>query len=317
MTDRSSDDLRPTTHDLPSSPTFRSGFVAVVGRPNVGKSTLINRLVGQKVAITTPVPQTTRSQLHGVLTLPDAQIVFVDTPGIHEPRHLLGKRMVEVSRKALQDADVAVFLIDAAEGVTAEDEVVARLLKAVSKPVVAAPNKIDRADTAQLAEAEDGIRRLGGFRTVVPISATSGANLHRLLEVLVGLLPVGPQYFPPEMVTDQPEQLLVRERIREQAILLTRQEVPHSVGVEIEEFGHREGRDLVYIRALLHVERDSHKKMLIGRDGRMLKEIGRRARQEIEALLGTHVYLELWVKTSKKWREREELIQALYPEQLP
>ena len=298
------------------SSSFRSGFIAVVGRPNVGKSTLVNRLVGQKVAITAPVPQTTRTRLHGVVTLPQAQLILVDTPGLHAPKHKLGERMVAIAEKALHDADAMLWLVDAAEGVTEEDEAVAEVLRNTARPIVVAVNKTDRTGGAQVAAVEAQVGGLGRFRGIIPISATTGTNLDRLLDVLVELLPEGPMYYPPEMITDQPEQFLVRELIREQAILLTRQEVPHGIAVEIDEFAPREGKELVYIRATLHVERDPHKKMLVGRDGRMLKEIGRRARREVEALLGNRVYLDLWVKTSEKWRQREDLIQTLYPEQL-
>lgn len=299
-----------------SDPGFRSGFIAVVGRPNVGKSTLVNRLVGQKVAITTPVPQTTRTRLHGVVTLPHAQLVLIDTPGLHAPKHKLGERMVEVARRVLQDADAVLWLVDAAEGLSADDESVANALRDVARPVVVAVNKIDQAEGARVAAVEAQVGSLGRFSAMIPLSAIAGTNLDRLLGVLVRLLPEGPMYYPPEMITDQPEQFLVRELIREQAILLTRQEVPHGIAVQIDEFAPREGKELVYIRATLHVERDAHKKMLIGREGRMLKEIGRRARREIEALLGTRVYLDLWVKISEKWRQREDLIKTLYPEQL-
>jgi len=293
---------------------FRSGFVVLAGRPNVGKSTLLNRLVGQKIAITASVPQTTRTRLQGVLTRPEAQIVFVDTPGIHDPRHRLGAKMVRDARGALTDADVVLFVVDGSEGVTRDDEAVAAALKAASRPTVVAINKMDRVNPAALAAVEAHLRRLGTFETVISISAAAGTNVERLVEAVTALLPEGPQYFPPEMVTDQPEQFLVRELIREQAIAMTREELPHSVAVEIEEFAPRPGKDLTYIRATLHVERDSHKKMLIGREGRLLKEIGQRSRREIEALLGRHVFLDLWVKTSKAWRDKDELIRALYPE---
>lgn len=315
------DDRGPTTGSGPadeaspsSGSAFRSGFVAVIGRPNVGKSTLINRLVGQKVAITAAVPQTTRTRILAILTLPQAQLVLVDTPGIHHPRHRLGRRMVEEAKKALSDADVVLFLLDGVVGVTAEDEAAAALLLTVSSPIVAGLNKIDRVDAARLAAIEDDVRRLGTFTAVVPISATAGANVNRLLEILIGLLPAGPHYFPPEMITDQPEQFMARELIREQAIHLTRDEVPHGVAVEIEEYTPRPRGNLVYIRATVHVDRDSHKKILIGREGRLLKQIGARARREIEALLGRRVYLDLWVKVSKDWRERADLIRAFYPE---
>ncbi len=295
-------------------PGFRSGFVVLAGRPNVGKSTLINRLVGQKIAITASVPQTTRTRLQGIVHLPHAQVIFVDTPGLHRPRHRLGEKMVTDARQALEGADVGLFMLDSRAGVTDEDEAVAGVLRGAGKPVVLALNKVDRLNAGSLAAVEAAVRPLGNFQAVIPISAATGRNVERLLEILVGLLPEGPQYFPPEMLTDQSEQFLARELIREQAIHLTREELPHSVAVEIEEFAPRPGKELIYIRATLHVERDSHKKMLIGREGRLLKEIGRRARAEIETLLGGRVYLDLWVKTSKAWREKDELVKTFYPE---
>jgi len=294
----------------------RSGFVALAGRSNVGKSALLNRLVGAKVAITAAAPQTTRTRVQGVLTRPDAQIIFIDTPGIHDPRHRLGERMVAQAREALKDADVILAVFDASVPLTEEDRLTGSLIRQAGKPAVAALNKIDKIDRVNRDEAEARrreVRDLAPFSSVVPVSATRGGGIDGLIEALVALVPEGPQYFPPDMVTDQPEQLLVREFIREQAIALTREELPHSVAVEIEEFEERSA-DLVYIRATIHVERESHKKMLIGRGGRMLKEIGRRARAEIEALLGRRVYLDLWVKTSKDWRERDEMIRAFYPE---
>lgn len=294
-------------------PGFRSGFVVLIGRPGVGKSTLVNRLVGQKVAITAAIPQITRSRLSGILTLPHAQIVFVDTPGLHRPRTRLGEWMVELATRALHDADAVLFVLDGTDGITPEDRAVIARLAGARAPVVAAVNKIDRVPAGEVAAVEAAVRGLRAFSEVVPVSGVTRANLDRLIQTLAALLPEGPQYFPPEMVTDQPEQFLVRELIREQAIQLTREEVPYGIAVEIEEFSRRAGKDLIYIRAILHVERDSHKKMLIGKDGRMLKAIGQRARREIEVLLQSRVYLDIWVKISKGWREREELIKAFYP----
>ncbi|HEU5298051.1 MAG TPA: GTPase Era [bacterium] len=293
---------------------MRSGFVALAGRPNTGKSTLLNRLVGHKVAITSPVPQTTRTRLQGVLTLPGVQIVFVDTPGLHDPRHRLGERMVAETREALGDADAVLAVFDVSVPLTAEDRLTAALVRRVGKPAVAALNKAERVSGEDLAAREAEIRDLAPFTAALPVSAARGEGLPGLLEALAALLPEGPQYFPPEMMTDRSEQFLVRELIREQAIALTREELPHGIAVELEEFAERP-KDLTYIRATVHVERESHKKMLIGREGRRLKEIGRRARAEIERLLGRRVYLDLWVKTSKDWRDREELIRAFHPEQ--
>jgi len=298
----------------PSAPGFRSGVVALAGAPNVGKSTLLNRLVGAKVAITAAVPQTTRTRLRGVLTRPDAQLIFVDTPGIHEPRHRLGERMVGEAREAVRDADAVVAVFDVSGPLTGEDRATGSLVRQSGKPAVAALNKVDRVTAAEVAARTREVHTLAPFAAVLPVSAARGAGVDRLVDALLPLLPEGPAYFPAEMVTDQPERFLVRELIREQAIALVREELPHSVAVEVEEFAPRPTGAL-YIRATIHVERESHKKMVIGRGGRLLKAIGRRARAEVEALLGRHVYLDLWVKTSRGWRQRDELIRALYPEQ--
>ena len=287
----------PTSNIQEPSP-HRSGFVALIGRPGVGKSTLVNRLVGQKIAITAAVPQITRSRLSGILTLPHAQIVFVDTPGLHRPRHRLGEWMVEQATRALRDADAVLVVLDATDGATPEDRAVIARLGGIRAPVIAVLNKIDRIPANEVATVEATLAGLHAFAGVVPVSGLTGANLDGLIQ----------------MVTDQPEQFLVRELVREAAIKMTREEVPYSIAVEIEEFGRREGKDLIYVRAIIHVERDAHKKMLIGKEGRMLKAIGRRARLDVEALLQSRVYLDLWVKTSKGWREREELIKAFYPE---
>jgi len=293
---------------------MRSGFVALVGRPNVGKSALLNRLVGRKVAITAAVPQTTRSRQQGVLTLPDAQLIFVDTPGLHQPRHRLGERMVAEARQALADVDAVVAVFDASAPLGDEDRLTVALVRQSGKPAVAALNKADRVPPADRAAREAAVRDLAPFVAVLFVSASRGEGLAVLVETLLAHLPEGPQFFPPEMHTDRSEPVLVREMIREQVIALTREELPHSVAVEIEEFAPRPS-GLIYVRATLHVERDSHKKMLIGRDGRMLKAIGARARAEVEQVLGRRTYLDLWVKTSRDWRQREELIRSLYPEQ--
>jgi GTP-binding protein Era len=296
---------------------MRSGFIALAGRPNAGKSALLNRLVGRKVAITARAPQTTRTRLLGVLTLPDAQLVFVDTPGIHDPRHRLGQRMMAEAREALEDADAVLAVFDASAPLGDEDRLTASLVRRSGKPAVAVLNKVDRLRGARGGELEErraAVAALAPFAAVIPVSAARGEGTAALVEALVALLPEGPAYFPPGTATDRSEPDQVRELIREQAIALTREELPHSIAVGVEEFAERT-EDLTYIRAVLHVERESQKRMLIGRGGRMLKEIGRRARAEIERSLGRRVYLDLWVKTSPDWRRREELVRAFYPDQ--
>ncbi|HEV8354568.1 MAG TPA: GTPase Era [bacterium] len=289
---------------------FRSGFVAIVGRPNVGKSALLNRLAGQRLAIVTPVPQTTRSRLQGIVTLPTAQLILIDTPGFHEPRHRLGARMVEDVRAAAADADVILWVIDASVPPTPDDELVAAVLRMVRAPIVLALNKVDRLPRGQ-PPAPPAMGWMPVVSALAPVSAATGAGGAALVETLIGFLPEGPQFFPPEMATDQQERRLVAEAIREQAMLLTREEVPHGIAVEIEELTPREGQDLIYIRAVVFVERDAHRKILIGAGGRMLREIGRRARARIESLLGARVYLDLWVKVAKDWRTKDALIERL------
>ncbi len=299
----------------PSPPAgFRSGVVAVVGRPNVGKSTLVNRLVGVKVTITGPIPLTTRTRVHGVLSLPHAQLIVADTPGVHKPRDLLGTRMVEVTRQAVADADVTVWALDAARGITDEDHHLIPLLRTTAAPVVIVLNKTDRVSAARLETFARDVSALMLARASLPVSAVTGTNMDELVQLLVALLPEGPQYFPPTMHTDQPESFRIAELIREQAFAATRQEVPHGLAVQVDEITPRTGQDLLYVRAFLLVERTSHRKILIGRGGQVLKRIGERARREIERERGVRVYLDLWVKVSKDWRDRLDLLRAFYPE---
>jgi GTP-binding protein Era len=293
-------------------PVYRSGFVALAGRPNVGKSTLLNQLLGTKVAITAPVPQTTRTVLRGILHRPDAQVVFIDTPGLHRPRHQLGAFMVEVARRALRDADVVAWVVDASPPLTEEDRTVAAALRGVRAPVVLAVNKVDRPG-ADPGRAEAEARTLVPLAAAYRLSAVTGEGVEAFLQGLIAHLPAGPAYYPEEMLTDQPEQFLVRELIREQVIHHTREEVPHAVAVEVEEFAERPDGTL-YVRATIHVERPSQKKILIGRGGAMLRAIGTAARREVEALLGRRCYLDLWVTVTPDWREKPALIRSFYPE---
>jgi GTP-binding protein Era len=279
----------------------------------VGKSTLLNRLVGARVAITSPVPQTTRTVLRGILTRFDAQVVFLDTPGIHAPRHRLGAWMVEQARRALREVDVIAWVVDAVAGLRADDRAVAEVLRAAKRPVVLVVNKIDAAAAAAVdAVAAEAGALVPGAATC-RLSAERGVGLAEFLDVLLARLPEGPPYYPEAVLTDQPEQFLVRELVREQVIRHTREEVPHAVAVEIEEFAERDG-EAVYIRATVHVEKPSQKKIVVGRGGQMLKAIGSAARREIEALLGRKVYLDLWVAVTPGWRENLAAIRGFYPE---
>ncbi len=301
--------------DLP--PDHRSGFVAVVGKPNVGKSTLMNAYLGQKIAIVSEKPQTTRNRLLGILTLErargdaaDAQIIFVDTPGIHQPLHRLGRYMVETAVRAIPDADLVLFLTDISQPPDEEDRQIAALLRQrCHAPVLLVLNKADLLSPEEAAGHARAYQDLGDFRPFL-ISALRGDNRDRLLEAIIERLPPGPRYYPEEQVTDQQLRFLAAELVREQALRHLHQEVPHSIAVVVDQFRERSA-ELTYIGATILVERDTQKAIVLGRGGEMIKRIGADARREIEDLLGTRVYLELWVKVRKKWREDEKELQRL------
>jgi len=299
----------PTPEELP--PDHRSGFVAVIGKPNVGKSTLMNAYLGHKVAIVSEKPQTTRHRIRGILTRPDAQIIFVDTPGIHQPRHKLGEFMVETATKAIPDADVVLFMVDVSELPTAEDEQIAELIAEYCRsPVILVLNKADLLPPEKVQPHSNAYFGLVKYDEWMMISATRGDNLDKLLNMIVARLPQGPRYYPPDQLTDQDMRFIVAELIREQVLRFLHQEVPHSVAVVVEEWKQRR-EDLTYIGANIFVEKDSQKGIIIGEGGDMLKRIGRAAREEIEQLVGTQVYLDLWVKVRKKWRKDEEELRRL------
>jgi GTP-binding protein Era len=289
----------------------RSGFVAVVGRPNVGKSTLINAYLGQKIAIVSSKPQTTRNRLLGILTRDDAQVVFVDTPGIHTPQHLLGKVMVEAARRSIPDADVILFLVDGSQAPGGEDVLVANAIgeHAHQAPVVLALNKMDLWSGAEPPYL-DQYTQLLPVAARLPLSASRGDNCSELLQLIVSYLPLGPRYFPAEQVTDQHTRFIVAELVREAALTRLHQEVPYALAVMTEEFKER-SQDMTYISVTVFVERESQKGIVIGQGGRTLKEIGQAARAEIERLVGTRVYLELHVKVRPKWRQDEEELRRL------
>jgi len=292
-------------------PDHRSGFVAVIGKPNVGKSTLMNAYLGHKIAIVSEKPQTTRHRLRGILTRPEAQIIFVDTPGIHQPRHKLGEFMVETATKSIPDADVVLFLVDVSEMPTAEDEQIAQLIEEYGKaPVILVLNKADLLPPEKVQPHADAYFELVKYDDWMMISATRGDNRDKLLDMIVARLPLGPRYYPPDQLTDQDMRFIVAELIREQVLRFLHQEVPHSVAVVIEEWKQRP-EDLTYIGANIFVEKDSQKGIIIGQEGQMLKRIGRAAREEIEVLVGTQVYLDLWVKVREKWRKDEDELRRL------
>ena len=280
---------------------FKSGFVAVIGRPNVGKSTLINKVIGQKVAITSDKPQTTRSRIQCILTLDDAQIIFLDTPGIHKPKFKLGEYMLRAAESTLREVDAIFFVIDATEKFGGGEKYILERLAATDKPVILVVNKIDLIGRDKLLPiiAEYSARR--NFAAVVPISAADGTNIDALLAEAKKFLPEGAPYYPAEMVTDQPERLIVAEMIREKILHATQDEVPHAIAVDVDEFSERKG-GAIFIRATIYVERDSQKGILIGKGGAMLKTVGAAARPEIEMLLGTKIFLDLWVKVKRDWR---------------
>ncbi|WP_206911349.1 GTPase Era [Enterococcus sp. DIV0840] len=286
----------------------KSGFVAIVGRPNVGKSTLLNRIVGQKIAIMSDKAQTTRNKIQGIYTVPEAQIVFIDTPGIHKPKHRLGDFMVETAYSALREVDATLFMISADQKRGKGDDFIIERLKTMTSPVYLVINKIDTVHPDQLLGIIEDYASQMEFAEVVPISATEGNNVDRLMDVLVDQMPEGPQYFPDDQVTDHPEYFIVSELVREKVLLLTRDEIPHSVAVVVDSM-KRDENDKVRIQATIIVERDSQKGIIIGKGGKMLKQIGTKARQDIEHLLDDKVYLELWVKVQKDWRDKKVHLQ--------
>ncbi|MDT8441125.1 MAG: GTPase Era [Desulfuromonadales bacterium] len=279
---------------------FRSGFVAIIGRPNVGKSTLLNRLVGQKVAITSPKPQTTRNRILGILTTSAYQVLFVDTPGIHAAKSPLNRYMVDQARAACLDVDLVLWLVEADRPLD-DDRLVPDLLRKAKGPVILGINKVDLVAKPALLPLIDGYRDICPFAAIIPLSALTGAGEEALLQEVLQHLPEGPCYFPPDQVTDLPERFIVAEMIREQILGRIRDEVPYGVAVLVERFQENPERNLVGIDAVIHVERDSQKGILIGRGGSMLKQIGQAARREIERLLGVQVHLQLFVRVQKNW----------------
>ncbi len=279
-------------------------------RPNVGKSTLMNHLIGQKIAIMSDKPQTTRNKIHGVYTTNDTQIVFLDTPGIHKPQSKLGNYMMQTAESALREVEAALFLIDASEGLGGGDRFIIEQLKKVKTPVFLVMNKIDKVLPEQLLPMITQYNELHEFAEIVPISALKGNNVDTLLEQLSRYLPEGPQYYPADQITDHPEQFVCSELIREKILHMTREEIPHSIAVTIEDMRVKEN-GVVYIGAVIFVERDSQKGIIIGKKGELLKEVGKQARKDIEALLGSRIYLELWVKVKKDWRNQERVLKDL------
>lgn len=289
---------------------YRSGFVAIVGRPNVGKSTLLNRIIGQKIAIMSDKAQTTRNKIQGIYTRPEAQIVFLDTPGIHKAQHALGDFMVKTAFSALKGVDAVLVVVNAQEKIGPGDRFVMDRVKDMEVPVYLLINKIDTIKESDLLPIIESFTQDYAFDQVFPISAKEGQNVDRLLEQLISDMPEGPQYYPEDLMTDHPEYFIVAELIREKILLLTREEVPHSVAVQVHSMQVNEDAK-VEVQASIIVERKSQKGIIIGAQGSMIKKIGQLARRDIEILLGNKVYLDLWVKVQSDWRDRQRDLSEL------
>ncbi|HOC09181.1 MAG TPA: GTPase Era [Bacillota bacterium] len=289
---------------------YKSGFAAIIGRPNVGKSTLLNAMVGEKISIISSKPQTTRNSIRAIYTTEHFQLAFLDTPGIHRPRNKLGEYMLASAKAALKEVDVIVYVVEAGAGIGKGDNFILDLLEGVSTPVILAVNKTDLVDQSRVDALVEAFRAEREFSDIIPISAARGDNLNILRGAIVERLPEGPKLFPDDMVTDQPERFVVSEIIREKALELLDQEVPHGIAVEVELMEEAEKPGLLNIRANIYCERESHKRIIIGKGGSMLKKIGTLARGDIEGLLGCRVFLELWVKVKKDWRNTAGSLSA-------
>ncbi len=291
--------------------SYKSGFIAIVGRPNVGKSTLMNRLLGQKVSIVSPRPQTTRAKIMGIKNLPGAQLIFLDTPGIDKSGGYFHRLMVKTAMNSLEGADVILWMVEATDPLSHDDKLILEIMRSVKLPILLAINKVDLVEKERLLPTIDRFRALLPFAEMVPISAAEGDNVALLESLLVQYLPEGPPLYPLDQFTDQPERFIIAELIRERVFRLVYQEVPYAVAVLVEQVRMREGRALTDVEATIYVEKDSQKAIIIGRGGAMLKKIGELARPEIEKLLGTQVFLKLWVKVRSDWQTDDEALKRL------
>lgn len=288
----------------------KSGFVSIIGRPNVGKSTFMNRVIGHKIAIMSDKAQTTRNKIQGVMTREDSQIIFLDTPGIHKPKHKLGDYMMRVAKNTLSEIDAIMFMVNVNEDIGRGDEYIMEMLKNVKTPVFLVLNKIDLVHPDALMPKIEKYKTYMDFTEIVPISALEGLNVDHFIDVLKDYLPEGPKYYPDDQISDHPEQFVVGEIIREKILHLTSEEIPHAIGVNVDRM-IKESEERVRIEATIFVERDSQKGIVIGKGGKKLKEVGKRARRDIEMLLGSKVYLELWVKVQKDWRNKVNFIRQM------
>lgn len=291
-----------------SEAPFHSGYIAIIGRPNVGKSTLLNQILGEKVAIVSPKPQTTRNRITGIRTTARSQIIFIDTPGIHQGHSLMNRRMVDTAMQTLDEVDGVLWLLDAHDKIKQEEERIAQTLLGVDSPVLILLNKIDLISKGKLLPLIERCAQLLPHKEIVPVSALTGEGLEIVLNLIEHWLPEGPRYFSGDERTDQTERFLASEIVREKVFMLTRQEIPYGVAVTIDEFTEKEERNLIVISATIHTERDSHKGILIGKRGAMLKEIGKQAREELEVLLGCRIFLELFVRVDPDWTQNPNLL---------
>lgn len=296
------------------SKEFKSGFISLIGRPNVGKSTLMNCLVGEKIAIISNKPQTTRNKIQGVLTQDDFQVIFIDTPGIHKPKSKLGEYMMKNTENSLNEIDVILYIVEPSEKIGEIDKEILERLQNIKSPVFLVINKIDTVEKSKLLKIIDNFRSHYNFTEVIPISAIKADNTNTLLESIKKYLPEGPKYFPDDTITDQPERQIVSEIIREKALQLLQEEIPHGIAVEIMSMKKRmnsnNSKEIIDVEATIYCEKDSHKGIVIGKNGVMLKEIGTKARYDIERLLGSSIYLQLWVKVKKDWRDSNFLLKS-------
>ncbi len=290
---------------------FRSGFVSLLGRPNVGKSTLVNMLIGEKVVITSDKPQTTRNKIHCILNRENSQLIFIDTPGMHKPKHKLGESMVRTAKRTQKEVDAILLLMDASSYYGPGDKHILDIISEIETPTILVINKIDLVSFDKAKELGDIVSREYSFDEIFYVSALKGGNLTELVDYLITLMPKGPKYYPDDMITDQPERIVVAELIREKLLQLTEEEVPHSIAVEVEKMAARENKDIIDINALIYVERKSQKGIVIGKGGNLLKKVGELSRRDIESLLGSSVFLELWVKEKKNWKNKAGFLQNL------
>lgn len=288
---------------------YKSGFVSVVGRPNVGKSSLLNKIIGEKISIISDKPQTTRNKIQLVYTEENMQVVFLDTPGMQRPKNELGEYMLRLSKSSLEEMDLIFFMVDGSETIGPLDQMILDFLEEVETPVLLLINKVDVLEEETVRMLREKYLAMNRFVRVLPISAKEGTGVEELLEEVRELLPEGPQYFPEDMITDQPERFIISELIREKALIYMREEIPHGIFVGIDKISKREDKNLIDVYATLFVEKESHKGMVIGKKGSMLNKIGSAARKDIERLLDTHVNLKLWVKVEKDWRKKKNKVK--------